>query len=401
VQISALGAGAQPGSRFLATKDAADRHLLRIARDDLLPGWCVLRPSLVIGRGGASTALFCALAAFIRPVRLGPGTWRTQPIHVADLVRIVAAVIEVPALRPGLDGVASDAVGGGAVVLDVVGPEPMTTDELVVALRGWLSLPPRPFVMLPLTLMRIAARVGALLPNAPLTGESLTMVARGNTADVSGLAKTLGCTPRRLADALAAEPSVPADLWFARMLPVRAVLTVALVVVWVGASIASFAIPSERAQVLLSGLGLNRSTAMAVTWSGAALDPRAGAGHAASPLATAGPVWAAWRHAAVHAARKRGASGAVGGSIRQSGQEFRRDGRHFGIAGGRGLMPVYQWVLWVHILSSTLLFGTGLGTAFHGWMAQRSEDLRAIVVVSRNVVIADWLFAAPAVVVSR
>jgi uncharacterized membrane protein len=34
-------------------------------------------------------------------------------------------------------------------------------------------------------------------------------------------------------------------------------------------------------------------------------------------------------------------------------------------------------------------------------MAQRSEDLRAIVVVSRNVVIADWLFAAPAVVVSR
>lgn len=62
-------------------------------------------------------------------------------------------------------------------------------------------------------------------------------------------------------------------------------------------------------------------------------------------------------------------------------------------------MPVYEWVLWVHILSSTLLFGTGLGTAFHGWMAQRSGELRAIVVVSRNVVIADWLFTAPAVVV--
>jgi uncharacterized membrane protein len=59
----------------------------------------------------------------------------------------------------------------------------------------------------------------------------------------------------------------------------------------------------------------------------------------------------------------------------------------------------YQWLLWLHIVSSTLLFGTGLGTAFHGWMAQRSGDLRAIVTSSRNVVLADWLFTAPAVVV--
>lgn len=60
---------------------------------------------------------------------------------------------------------------------------------------------------------------------------------------------------------------------------------------------------------------------------------------------------------------------------------------------------LYQWLLWMHILSSTLLFGTGLGTAFHSWMAHRSGDLRTIVVVSRNVVLADWLFTAPAVVV--
>ncbi len=59
----------------------------------------------------------------------------------------------------------------------------------------------------------------------------------------------------------------------------------------------------------------------------------------------------------------------------------------------------YQLLLWVHILSSTLLFGTGLGTAFHGWMAHRSQDLAAIAVVSRNVVLADWLFTAPAVVI--
>src|SRR3954447_11359144 len=60
---------------------------------------------------------------------------------------------------------------------------------------------------------------------------------------------------------------------------------------------------------------------------------------------------------------------------------------------------MYQLVLWVHILSAALLFGTGLGTAFHGWMAHRSGDLRAIVVASRNVVLADWLFTTPAVIV--
>ena len=61
-------------------------------------------------------------------------------------------------------------------------------------------------------------------------------------------------------------------------------------------------------------------------------------------------------------------------------------------------MP-YQFLLWLHILSSTLLFGTGLGTAFHGWMAHRSGDVRAIAVASRNVVLADWLFTTPAVIV--
>jgi len=53
----------------------------------------------------------------------------------------------------------------------------------------------------------------------------------------------------------------------------------------------------------------------------------------------------------------------------------------------------------VHILSSTLLFGTGLGTAFYMWRADRSGDVAAIAVVSRNVVLADWLFTTPAVIV--
>ena len=62
-------------------------------------------------------------------------------------------------------------------------------------------------------------------------------------------------------------------------------------------------------------------------------------------------------------------------------------------------MPDYLLLKTVHILSSTLLFGTGLGTAFHGWMANRSGVLAARRVVNRNVELADWLFIAPAVIV--
>lgn len=55
-------------------------------------------------------------------------------------------------------------------------------------------------------------------------------------------------------------------------------------------------------------------------------------------------------------------------------------------------------VKWLHILSAILLFGTGLGTAFHGLASNLSRDTRAIAVANRNVVLADWLFTTPAVI---
>ena len=59
---------------------------------------------------------------------------------------------------------------------------------------------------------------------------------------------------------------------------------------------------------------------------------------------------------------------------------------------------LYLWVKWIHILSSTLLMGTGLGIAFFMWMAHRRGDVRVIAATTRTVVIADACFTAPAVV---
>ncbi len=58
----------------------------------------------------------------------------------------------------------------------------------------------------------------------------------------------------------------------------------------------------------------------------------------------------------------------------------------------------YETLKWLHILSSTLFFGTGLGSAFYKWSADRSGNLEAIAHTNRIVVIADWLFTTPTVI---
>jgi uncharacterized membrane protein len=58
----------------------------------------------------------------------------------------------------------------------------------------------------------------------------------------------------------------------------------------------------------------------------------------------------------------------------------------------------YSIVKWLHILSSTLLFGTGLGSAFYMFFASRTRDPRVVAVVVRHVVIADWSFTTPTII---
>jgi uncharacterized membrane protein len=58
----------------------------------------------------------------------------------------------------------------------------------------------------------------------------------------------------------------------------------------------------------------------------------------------------------------------------------------------------YIVVKWLHILSSTFLFGTGLGSAFYMFFASRTRDARVAAVVVRYVVIADWVFTTPTMI---
>ena len=62
-------------------------------------------------------------------------------------------------------------------------------------------------------------------------------------------------------------------------------------------------------------------------------------------------------------------------------------------------MDAYTSVKWLHVLGAAILFGTGLGTAFHFWLAWRSGRIAAIAAAARATVLADFCFIVPAVIV--
>lgn len=62
-------------------------------------------------------------------------------------------------------------------------------------------------------------------------------------------------------------------------------------------------------------------------------------------------------------------------------------------------MNAYLLIKWIHILSATFLFGTGLGSAFYKWLTDKGGQLSAMAQTNRLVVTADWLFTTPTIVI--
>jgi uncharacterized membrane protein len=62
-------------------------------------------------------------------------------------------------------------------------------------------------------------------------------------------------------------------------------------------------------------------------------------------------------------------------------------------------MSAYLLIKCLHVLSGTVLFGTGIGIAFFRWSTDRSKEVRAIRIVAERTVLADWLFTTPAVLI--
>ncbi len=53
----------------------------------------------------------------------------------------------------------------------------------------------------------------------------------------------------------------------------------------------------------------------------------------------------------------------------------------------------------IHLMSMVVLFGTGLGSAWYKWMSDRSGNIAHIAATNRQVVLADWLFTTPTILI--
>lgn len=252
LQISALGAAAGAASAYHRGKAIADNHLAAMGS---AIGWAIVRPSLVIGHGGQSSALFTTLAALPVTPDLGGADGLVQPIHVDDLVEILVRLLRAPLPL--------------AARIDAVGPEPMTTAALVTILRGWFGLADAIRVTVPRWLIAGVARLGI----GPVTREGMAMLAAGNTAAVEPLIAMTGFRPAPIAQALARRPVNGADLQTARLAPVAPVLRVALALVWfAGGAVPLFVTPATTNLAWLAQAGLSGGTATMALWAGALTD---------------------------------------------------------------------------------------------------------------------------------
>jgi uncharacterized membrane protein len=60
---------------------------------------------------------------------------------------------------------------------------------------------------------------------------------------------------------------------------------------------------------------------------------------------------------------------------------------------------LYLFVKFIHVISSTILFGTGIGTACVMFYGHRTRDVKVIAAVSNYVVFADWVFTTPSAII--
>lgn len=177
VQISALGiAGSR--TRYAQTKLATEAHLHQLAAQGRLRP-VVLRPSVVFGQGGDSSALFMNLARL--PLALFPGPVldaRVQPVSVHDLAAAVVALL----------GPATEQTG----TIECTGPEALTMGAFIASLRQQLGHRPATVLRLPQPLTTLSARLGDAVPQSPWCSETLAMLGSDNVGDPAAFEQLLG-----------------------------------------------------------------------------------------------------------------------------------------------------------------------------------------------------------------
>lgn len=208
LQISALGASAQSDVPFLASKGAADDYLLGLDMNSI-----VLRPSLVVGEGGASSAWLAGLSPWPLIPMLDLKA-RLQPVHIDDVVGAVLALLRQWPTE--------------SLVLPLVGPEPLCLFQVVDHLRAAQGWGPGRYVQVPL--LGLGGWLGDRMGWRALNSQSIALAQRDNVADPEVLASVCGYTAAPLPSRLHAWPTAAVSSQHT----IRPLMLAVMVLIWLG-----------------------------------------------------------------------------------------------------------------------------------------------------------------------
>jgi uncharacterized protein YbjT (DUF2867 family) len=257
IQISALGADEHAQSRYHLSKKAADDYLASLNVRSV-----IVQPSLIYGDDGTSAKLFTTLASLPLIPLPGNGRQMIQPVHVDDVTAVIVTL---------LDESHDSGVPSGAR-LPVVGPQPVAYRDFLRTLRISMGLRQPIFIPISRALVRIGANASRFLPGSLLDRETLQMLERGNTADMTPMRNLLGrelcsteqfITPRNAAAIrLQAQSN-----W---LLPM---LRISIALVWIVTGIVSAGLfPVADSYALLARVGVSGVFAPVMLYGAALLD---------------------------------------------------------------------------------------------------------------------------------
>ena len=249
IQVSALGADLEGQPEFLDTKRQADTFLQSLAIDSI-----IVYPSLVIGRGGTSTATFNTMSACLVTPLLGDGDQKVQPIHIDDVTGAISHMVEH--------------WPGGKAQHQLVGPEVLSTAQLYTTIREWLGLGVPRFLRVPLTVVRSIANLGDRTGVGMLNSDSLRMLLEARTPE----ATYSGYQSKPLRESLALNPAETADRMGAHVGYTRPLILWSLIFIWIFTGLTSAFFDIESSYAFMATGGITGATAGAFIYFGAAFD---------------------------------------------------------------------------------------------------------------------------------
>ena len=176
VQVSALGVDTA-NTVYAQTKRAADQALLALDAQAALSA-VVVRPSVVFGKGGDSSALFMNLARLPLVVLPQPMVKAlVQPVSVHDLADALVALLTRATEQRGL--------------VTAVGSQRIAMADWVGSLREQLGHRRAPLLAMPMWMTQLSARMGDAVPGVPWCSETLAMLGQDNVGDGADFARLL------------------------------------------------------------------------------------------------------------------------------------------------------------------------------------------------------------------